>query len=78
MPWTLIFNVVLKFISFGLGKVQASEEAKKRFLDFVADMENESLASVNLNEQDRQQTDELRARRDKLSQAQKQGGNHGS
>lgn len=70
MPWTLIFNIALKILGFGLDRAKASREAKKRFLEFVSAMEGESLASVNLNESDRKQLDELKDRRAKLDEAQ--------
>lgn len=70
MPWTIIFTLALKIFNFIFGKVKASDESKKAFLSFVAAIENDSLASINLNDQDRKQLNELKARRDKLNKTQ--------
>lgn len=68
--WELFFNVLLKLLGFGLSKNKQAKEAKKKYLAFVAAMERDSLASVNLNEMDRAQADELNERRDQLDRAQ--------
>ena len=61
-------SLLIKIIGMIILGGQKNAEAKKSFLEFVDSMESLGLASVNLNDDDRAQIDELRARRNKLNQ----------
>ena len=63
-------NIALIILKFVLEKNNEATESKKSFLAFVAAMEGDALASVNLNDMDRLQVDELNRRRSELDQAQ--------
>ncbi len=69
--WSGILGILIKIIQIILEIRQADEKAKKEFISFVAAMESYSLASVNLNESDRSQVDELKRRRDELAKRKK-------
>jgi len=63
MPWGTILNILLKFVTIGLDARGASIDSKKRFLEFIDSIENEGIANVKLNEQDRSQLEELKRKR---------------
>ena len=59
----LLAKLGLKFISFWLDREEKRKEAKKKFLLFVDELENNQTISVNLNKSDQAQLDELRKMR---------------
>ena len=61
-------SLLIKIIGMIILGGQKNAGTKKSFLEFVDSMESLGLASVNLNDDDRAQIDELRARRNKLDQ----------
>lgn len=79
MPWGTILNVSIKLLGFILSRIKGNSEkikaAKEAYHKFIDSMEYLGVASVNLNENDRAQVDELRARRDRLNQSQSEDTN---
>lgn len=67
MPWELILNVLLKTVSWILDIQKADKKAREDFLKFVGTIESQQLASVNLNDSDRIQLEDLKRRRKKNS-----------
>ena len=60
--------LLIKMIGAIILKGQKNEAVKKSYLEFIDTMEHFGLASVNLNDDDRAQVDELRARRNRINQ----------
>lgn len=58
--------LLIKIIGMIILKGQKNADAKKSYLEFVDTMEHLGLVSVNLNDDDRAQVDELRERRNRL------------
>ena len=73
MPWGVLLSVLLKLMGWILDKRSADKAAKEAFLLFVDSLNTTSLASVSLNDSDREQVEELKRRRHLL-----QGGNDAS
>lgn len=68
MPWSLILSVLLKTVGWIMDIREADKQAREDFLKFVDTIERQQLASVNLNDSDRTQLDELKRRREKLNE----------
>lgn len=68
MPWSLILNVLLKTVGWILDIREADRQAREDFLKFIGTIESQQLASVNLNDSDRAQLNELKRRREKLNE----------
>ena len=63
MPWTLIFDVLLKLLDWFLTWRKADDKAKEEFLKFVESMAHYQLISVNLMKESRDQCEALKKMR---------------
>ena len=61
--WKTILNLAVTVVLYFFKRNADKQEARKKFLEFIDIMGNQGMISVQLNDADRTQVQELKARR---------------